>query len=314
MTPGYWGYTHGRYGFYRGYWGPHIGFYGGINYGFGYVGFGYQGGYWNGGHFNYNRSVNNVNVAVVHNVYNHSIRVDNRARVSFNGGSHGINVRPRPAEMAARREQHAPPMSTQIQHSQAARADRSQFASGPNHRPANFAAARPLAADRNVRAPQQGQQHNQPMQQPQRNQPGQPQHNQPMSQQGGPGRTGSEGTVRTVPERGGPVRARPGTVVPNRGNAPGRPAQQSGPNMPARPQPQQRPEQARPQSQQPRSPQQRPQSRPEPQQRSQPRPEQQARPQPQARSQPHQEQRAAPAPRQEPSRPQSHPQEHPRRD
>jgi hypothetical protein len=61
-TPGYWGYHNHRYGFYRGYWGPHIGFYGGVDYGFGYVGIGYQGGYWGGGHFNYNRSYNNVNV------------------------------------------------------------------------------------------------------------------------------------------------------------------------------------------------------------------------------------------------------------
>ena len=45
-TPGYWGYHNHRYGFYRGYWGPHIGFYGGVNYGFGYIGIGYQGGYW----------------------------------------------------------------------------------------------------------------------------------------------------------------------------------------------------------------------------------------------------------------------------
>ena len=42
-TPGYWGYHNHRYGFYRGYWGPHIGFYGGVDYGFGYVGIGYQG-------------------------------------------------------------------------------------------------------------------------------------------------------------------------------------------------------------------------------------------------------------------------------
>ena len=54
-TPGYWGYYHHRYGFHRGYWGPHIGYYGGVDYGFGYVGIGYQGGYWGGGHFNYNR-------------------------------------------------------------------------------------------------------------------------------------------------------------------------------------------------------------------------------------------------------------------
>src|SRR5215470_18285464 len=59
-TPGYWGWEDdGLFVFHAGYWGPQIGFYGGINYGFGYVGAGYEGGYWNNGAFFYNRSVNN---------------------------------------------------------------------------------------------------------------------------------------------------------------------------------------------------------------------------------------------------------------
>ena len=62
-TPGYWGFYGGRYMFYPGHWGLHIGFYGGINYGFGYVGFGYEGGYWNSGHFFYNRVYNNITSA-----------------------------------------------------------------------------------------------------------------------------------------------------------------------------------------------------------------------------------------------------------
>jgi hypothetical protein len=94
-----------RYGFYPGYWGQHIGYYGGVNYGFGYIGFGYQGGYWGGGHFNYNRSVNNVNVSEMHNVYNRSVSGNNRGGgVSFNGGSGGLQVRARPAELAAMRQ------------------------------------------------------------------------------------------------------------------------------------------------------------------------------------------------------------------
>ena len=72
-TPGYWGYWNNSYGYYPGYWGQYIGYYGGINYGFGYVGYGYEGGYWGGGHFNYNRSVNNINITVVHNVYSRSV-------------------------------------------------------------------------------------------------------------------------------------------------------------------------------------------------------------------------------------------------
>src|SRR5580704_137266 len=59
-TPGYWGWNNGGYLWNAGYWGPTVGFYGGINYGFGYIGVGYQGGYWNGGAFYYNRSVNRI--------------------------------------------------------------------------------------------------------------------------------------------------------------------------------------------------------------------------------------------------------------
>jgi hypothetical protein len=153
-TPGYWGYSHNRYGFYRGYWGPHIGYYGGVNYGFGYVGLGYQGGYWGGGHFNYNRSVNNVNVTDVHNVYSRSVN-ENRGgvRVSFNGGSGGLQVRARPAELMARQEQHAPPMSAQLQNEHVASANRAQFASVNHGRPASLVVNQPLAADRNVRVP-----------------------------------------------------------------------------------------------------------------------------------------------------------------
>jgi hypothetical protein len=193
-TPGYWGYSHNRYGFYRGYWGPHIGYYGGVDYGFGYVGLGYQGGYWGGGHFNYNRSVNNVNVTYVHNVYNRSVN-ENRGgvRVSFNGGSGGLQVRARPAELAARQEQHAPPMSAQLQNEHAASANRAQFASVNHGRPASLVVNQPLTADRNVRVPPviearnqataQQQQH--PMQQQQRPMaPTQQQHQAaPMQQQ-----------------------------------------------------------------------------------------------------------------------------------
>ena len=36
-TPGYWGWGNGAYVWNAGYWGPTVGFYGGIDYGFGYV-------------------------------------------------------------------------------------------------------------------------------------------------------------------------------------------------------------------------------------------------------------------------------------
>jgi hypothetical protein len=133
-----------------GYWGPHIGYYGGVNYGFGYVGVGYQGGYWNNNHFFYNQAVNNINVTVVHNVYNRTVIVNNNARVSYNGGPGGIQVRPRPAELAALREPHAPPMAAQVQNAHAASVDRAQFVAVNHGRPANVVIAKPLIADRDV--------------------------------------------------------------------------------------------------------------------------------------------------------------------
>ena len=148
-TPGYWGFVHGRYGFFPGYWGLHIGFYGGINYGFGYSGLGYLGGYWNSGHFFYNRSVNNINVSIIHNVYTYPVRVTNE-RVSFHGGRGGIEVRPRPAELAAFHEPHAPAMRAQIQNEHAASQDHAQFANVNHGRPESLVINKPLEADRDV--------------------------------------------------------------------------------------------------------------------------------------------------------------------
>jgi hypothetical protein len=73
-TPGYWAWGGDRFILYDGYWGPHVGFYSGIVYGFGYFGEGYEGGRWDNGRFFYNRSVNNVNITEIHNVYNTTAR------------------------------------------------------------------------------------------------------------------------------------------------------------------------------------------------------------------------------------------------
>ena len=153
-TPGYWGYRHHSYAYYPGHWGQYIGYYGGVHYGFGYSGYGYQGGYWGGGHFNYNRSVNNINVTVVHNVYSRPVEGNrNDSHVSYNGGSGGLEVRARPAELAAMHQQHTAPMAAQVQNARAAGANRAQFANVNRGRPANVAVSQPLAADRNVRTP-----------------------------------------------------------------------------------------------------------------------------------------------------------------
>jgi hypothetical protein len=145
-TPGYWGWANGAYVFNQGYWGPHVGFYGGINYGFGYVGSGYAGGYWNNGNFFYNRSVNNVtNVTNIRNVYNKTVVVNNTTinRVSYNGGSGGITVRPTAQEQAAQHDRHIPPISAQAQHVQMASTNRQLYESQNHGRPAIAASSRP---------------------------------------------------------------------------------------------------------------------------------------------------------------------------
>src|SRR6266487_3809029 len=115
-TPGYWGWGGRGFVFYEGFWGPVVGFYGGINYSYGYFGRGYECGRWDGGRFFYNRSVNNVNVTVIHNVYNTTINQRSMTRVSYNGGRGGINERPRPEEERAAHERHIPPVGEQRQH------------------------------------------------------------------------------------------------------------------------------------------------------------------------------------------------------
>lgn len=144
-TPGYWEWRENRYFFNAGYWGPVIGFYGGINYGFGYFGRGYEGGRWERGHFFYNRSVNNVNVTVIHNTYNTTIINRNVTvnRVSYNGGSGGIAERPNAQEETAARERHIPPVAAQTRHFEEARANPELRASVNHGRPPIAATPRP---------------------------------------------------------------------------------------------------------------------------------------------------------------------------
>jgi hypothetical protein len=143
-TPGWWGWGGEAFIFHEGYWGPQIGFYGGINYGFGYFGHGYEGGRWDGGHFFYNRTVNNVNITNIHNVYNTTVINNNTTnRISYNGGPGGINERPRPEEVQAEHERHLSPVAVQKQHEQVARTEPQQRASVNHGRPAIAATGRP---------------------------------------------------------------------------------------------------------------------------------------------------------------------------
>jgi hypothetical protein len=142
-TPGWWGWENNAFFFHEGFWGPTVGFYGGINYGFGYFGHGYEGGRWDNGHFFYNRSVNNVNVTVIHNVYNTTIVNRSVTRVSYNGGNGGVNVRATSEEEAAMRGRHIPPVAAQTQHMEAARGNPQLRASANHGKPPIAATARP---------------------------------------------------------------------------------------------------------------------------------------------------------------------------
>lgn len=128
-TPGYWAANGDRYGWREGYWGSRIGFYGGVNYGYGYVGVGYQGGYWNNGEFRYNRAVNNIATTNITNVYNTTV-VNNitNNHISYNGGN-GIRLLPSRAEQYAVQIPHVGPTAMQVQHRQVAIANPMQLAS-----------------------------------------------------------------------------------------------------------------------------------------------------------------------------------------
>jgi hypothetical protein len=346
-TPGYWGYYGGYYRFHHGFWGPHIGYYGGVNYGFGYVGVGYLGGYWAGSNFNYNRNFNRVgpriqNVYVREVTYNNvrynSYEVNTRIgpRVSYNGGNGGVRATPRPAELAALREPRVAPMQSQVQAQREAAQNRQQFYAANQGRPAMAAAPRPFAAERGIAAPARttadlvrpgmqprpGQIENRPEQfqnrpAPLANRPAQP------VVENRPGQPAPQ--ARPVqPERamggrpGEPAAGNPQPQAPPRsevrrlpqGQLQPRPAQPE----PARPAPQSQPQQfARPQEParqaQPR-PQPQPQPRqPQPEARPQPqaRPQPEQRPQPQARPQPQPQQRPQAPPQQRPQREEEHP-------
>jgi len=142
-TPGYWGWHEGAYLWNAGYWGPHVGFYGGVNYGFGYVGTGYAGGYWRGRNFFYNRSVNNVRITTVH-IYNRTV-INNVTvnRVSYNGGHGGIGARPTHEQERWTRERHFEPTGVQMRHEHEAGSNRAFLASENHGRPAIAATARP---------------------------------------------------------------------------------------------------------------------------------------------------------------------------
>jgi WXXGXW repeat (2 copies) len=151
-TPGYWGWSTGLYMWHGGYWGPHVGYYGGVNYGFGYMGVGFAGGAWRGGVFAYNTAVVHVNTVVIHNTYVDRTVVErntivNDRHVAFSGGPGGINHAPSADERMAMNEHHLAPTSFQTQHANSAMSDHNAYFKNNGGRPQNTAVSRPLAAE-----------------------------------------------------------------------------------------------------------------------------------------------------------------------
>ena len=151
-TPPYWGWSGGVYIFHPGYWGPHVGYYGGVNYGFGYMGIGFAGGVWRGGIFAYNTAVVHVGVGpgwggnrvYVDRTVVERTTIINNTHISYNGGPGGIRHDPAPEERAAMHEQHMGASAVQQQHFEAARADRTAYVKNNGGHPQNVAAARPM--------------------------------------------------------------------------------------------------------------------------------------------------------------------------
>ncbi|HEX7917371.1 YXWGXW repeat-containing protein [Rudaea sp.] len=142
-TPGYWGWADGAYLFHPGYWGLHVGYYGGINYGFGYVGVGYFGGYWGPRGFYYNREVNHITNVNITNVYNKTVVVNNNVtRFSYNGPG-GITARPTAEETRFANERHTPAIAAQMQHQTLASRNEAMRASVNHGNPTIAATARP---------------------------------------------------------------------------------------------------------------------------------------------------------------------------
>ena len=115
-TPGYWAWEDGAYGYYPGYWGLTVGYYGGIDYGFGYGGIGYYGGYWRSNNFFYNKTVNNITINNITNVYTGSPpagAVVTTSRASFTGPN-GVNHLPTQTELANSRQAHTDAVAAQV--------------------------------------------------------------------------------------------------------------------------------------------------------------------------------------------------------
>jgi hypothetical protein len=187
-TPGYWGWSGGLYVFHEGYWGRHVGYYGGVNYGFGYMGIGFVGGEWRGHEFAYNTAVMHVDGRYIHSTYEDRAIVDRATvardnRVAYSGGPGGINHPASAQERVAEHEQHVTKTSFQARHESAASSDRSSYVKNNGGHPQNLAVARPLPAETHPAPAARPMQQSHPVQQQSQVRPMQqshPTHQQPQ--------------------------------------------------------------------------------------------------------------------------------------
>jgi hypothetical protein len=105
---------------------------------------GYEGGRWENGVIAYNRTVNNFGGVTITNVYEKTVIVaPGASRVSFNGGSGGITLRPRAEEEAAAHGQHVAAIPAQLDQERTAGNNRALLASENCGQPPIAATAKP---------------------------------------------------------------------------------------------------------------------------------------------------------------------------
>jgi hypothetical protein len=298
--------------FHPGYWGDHVGYYGGVNYGFGYMGIGFVGGMWRGHDFVYNTAVVHVNERFVHTTYIDRTIVErntivNDRHVAFSGGPGGIHHDPRPEERFAERDRHIEATQFQHSHESSAMGDRSLYFKNNGGRPANAAVERPMGGGYQGHGDQGRVNFNTAPNANQNNggnrnfnnaQPGNENNRGRDFNNPQPGNGNNQGrdVNKTQPAGANNQGQQPQGFRPPPQSRPAfQPAQQAAPQQQPRPEPQVQPR-SQPDFRQ--SPQQRPepQAQPRPQPQAQPRPQPQAQPRPQPQAQhpaPQQQQHAA---------------------
>src|SRR6185503_1495173 len=153
-TPPWWGWDNGRYLFHEGYWGNEVGYYGGIDYGHGYMGEGFSGGEWRDGRFAYNTAVMRVDPTIIHNTYTNERIVRERTiandrHIAYSGGPNGIHHDPTPIERRGMTARHTLLTPVQQQQIQEARRDQSSYAKANGGRPQRVVVTRPEGTPRN---------------------------------------------------------------------------------------------------------------------------------------------------------------------